>query len=186
MGHPINLSIVQGNALLTALFVPSFKIGASVGGKKFPEDVASQCNKRMHLFFRRLKKESPILTEDDKIKFGPREAYEEWSRQPTEKEILDGNSPAWPIKQYSLKDFKQTVSLDLTGKERDGLYWSLFLITHPASPFCQGAAVQESVVSPLIEQIKMVRQLETDTGISGNVVSELEEDSAKEAPPVAT
>ena len=181
MGHQITISIAQGTTLLSLLFVPSFKIIAAIGEKKFSDDIASQCNRRMHLFFKRLKKESPILKEDDNIRFGPRDAYEQWDRKPTEKEINEGTSPTRQVKMYSLKDFKHAIDIDLTGKERDGLYWSLFLIAHPASQFCQGAAVQDSVVSPLIEQIKMVGQLEADTGIAKNTVNELEDDDTREA-----
>ena len=180
MGHVISLTLSQGSALLRLMHTPGWKISKEVGEKKFSDSVASQCNKRMHLFFKLLRKNSPILRDEDKFHFGPKEEYESWSRKPAKLEIEAGENPDNELVIYEAKNLKKTVDLDLTEKERDGLYWTLFLISHPASPYCQGPAAQEMLVWPLAEQIRMTGQLEEDISLKKGEVIELVDDSERE------
>lgn len=179
MGHVISITFSQGSTLLRLLHTPGWKIGKEVGEKKFSESVSSQCNKRMHLFFKLLRKNSPILRDEDKFYFGPKEDYDTWTRKPVKKEIEEGENPDKELTIYEVKDPKKTVDLDLTGKERDGLYWSLFLISHPGSVFCQGPAAQELLVWPLAEQIGMTGQLEEDIVLKKGEIAELTDDSER-------
>lgn len=179
MGHVISVTLSQGSNLMRLLHTPGWKIGKEVGEKKFTDNIASNCNKRMHLFYKLLRKNSPILRDEDKVHFGPREEYETWERKPLKLEIEAGENPEKDITIYEILDLKRTVDLDLTGKERDGLYWTLFLSCHPASPYCQGPAGQDMLVWPLVEQIGMTGQLEEDIGVSKGQVQELVDDSER-------
>lgn len=179
MGHMISVTLSQGSSLLRLLHTPGWKIGKEVGEKKFSESVSSQCNKRMHLFFKLLKKNSPILRDEDKFHFGPKEEYDIWKRKPIKAEIESGENPDKELTIYEVRDLKKTIDLDLTGKERDGLYWSLFLSSHPGSIYCQGPGAQDMLVWPLIEQIGMVGQLEEDIGLKKGEVMELKDDQER-------
>jgi hypothetical protein len=180
MGHVISVQLTQGTNLLRILHTPAFKVGKEVGEKKFSESSSSQANKRMRLFYKHLRKASPLLTEDDKVFFGPRAEYSTWTRKPIKDEIEAGENPDKDVTIYEPKDPKKTVDCDLTGKERDGLYWALFLLAHPSSVFCQGPMVQDQLVWPLAEQIHMTGQLEEDCCLKKGEVVELKDDQERE------
>lgn len=180
MGHVISVQLTQGTNLLRILHTPAFKIGEKVGERKFSESAASQANKRMRLFYKLLRKNSPLLVEDDKVFFGPREEYSTWKRKPLKEEVESGENPEKNITVYEPNNPKKTVDLDMTGKERDGLYWALFLLAHPSSNFSQGPMVQDVLVWPLAEQIHMTGQLEEDTCLKKGEVVELKDDEERE------
>lgn len=84
------------------------------------------------------------------------------------KEILFGDSSNWREtvidprsgrKGSEMIDPEAPFKVRVDGDEREGLYWALLLMAHPASPFTQALAVLDEVVWPVARLIGADRQL---------------------------
>lgn len=84
------------------------------------------------------------------------------------KEILFGSSENWREivvdprsgrKASELVDPEAPFKVRLDNDEREGLYWALLLMAHPASPFTQALAVLDEVVWPIAQSIGADKQL---------------------------
>lgn len=88
-------------------------------------------------------------------------------RKPETKEILFGKPENWKPtldtrtgrKNHDMIDEEASFPMKLDDDEREGLYWTLLLMSHPSSPTAQPIAVLEEVVWPVAREIGADKQL---------------------------
>jgi len=174
----IDLTLDQGTALMRAAY--GWKMPEKVGEKSFVPNVRANINRKFLRLFRVLKKKSNIWLEDQLLYFGPREGWVEKQRSLTDREKLaPGASEQVDKKSYTAKDHKKSIEVDLGNAAKDGLYWLLYLMSHPESKMCLGAGKQEEFVWDLVEKISATKPLEKEIGLTENETIEIEYEDAE-------
>lgn len=161
MGHQVRLTPGQGTQFMRMARVVAFP--EKVGDRSFSAGMRATFQSEIRQLYKTLKKHSPIFQEEGLVYFGPREWWQKVELRPSSVQHDDISMDDERIR-YKVAPgcLDKTITVELTGEARRGLYRLLYLCVHPDSGRTFPAGLQDELVWPVAEELKCVSALESD------------------------
>lgn len=135
------LTVLEGQQLLKYANV---RLPEKMGSDTFDLDQRTTCDDQQRILRSNLRTVSPMVSEDRRNCFGPRDAWEK----------KEGDA-------YSIKKDWENKPVEVEFEE-DGLYggcWTLFIMMHPASPAPASIAEFDEICWPVVKKMGWETQL---------------------------
>jgi hypothetical protein len=147
--------------------------------KVYTEEERARINEKIRQLFRNLKRHSDLYQEEGLLWFGPKSMYDIRERSEEERHRLSPEAPEVVDKlEVISKDPHAVVPVEISRQARDGLFYLLVHLLHPAAEGGAGAG-QGDQFFDYAEQIKAVLALEREIGLKRNDQGDIPFDDEK-------